>query len=132
MHGLRAGLIALVVASAVGCGGKAPSATSRANRVIEMQRRLGIDAGYSRPALIASLASGVPPMSCSHADDDAFHSNELSVAKETFDHWLRYEAGFIAGACPSRLGAFFASLERVGSRVAVAQVRSQLKGIGAG
>jgi hypothetical protein len=124
-------VMAIVVATAA-CSSAPPTATSRADRVIEVQRRLGIDAHYSRPALIADLAK--TPYRCIHADDDQLHESELSTANanETFDHWLRYEAGFIGGACPGRLGAFFASMERVGSRVAVAQVRSELKHIGVG
>jgi len=137
-------VVGLVLATLASCGGSSSlrvdptpppssspgSGAARANRVIEIQRDLGVDAHYSVAALATTLAAGRPEASCVHAADDAFHRSELEVSfrdgRETPDYWSRVEAGYIAGACPDRLPAFLASLTRLGQAQIAARLAGQL------
>ncbi len=86
---------------------------------------------YSLPSLASSLANGQLPESCHRVDDDTFHHDEVDTrGRETLDHWMRVEAGVVAGACPTRLRSFFASLARLGYGTIASRVAAQLARMG--
>jgi hypothetical protein len=121
-------VIALLLASA--CGSGRPNAAQRADSIVRRQRELGIDMHYIRDLLISGMSSPDALGSCRFAEDDKQHRDNLQISfdqrRETADHWVRVEAGFIAGACPQRLPAFFASLNRIGLHQIASTVQSQL------
>jgi hypothetical protein len=89
---------------------------------------------YSVPSLASALATGQTPESCRRADDDRFHRDEIAISftqrHESVDHWTRVEAGYIAGACPTRLQSFFASLVRIDHSDIAARISANLKRLG--
>jgi hypothetical protein len=129
---LLVGVCAVGIVLALSACGSPATPAQRADRVIQIQRDLGLTP-YSRAMLLGDFLSHTPGgLSCSRADDDGFHRQELqqSTGFETPDHWTRIEAGYIAGACPSKLRPFFASLDRIGEQVAADGVKAALARIG--
>jgi len=89
---------------------------------------------YSLSSLESQLASTSVSESCRRVNDDQFHRDEIAVSdaerRESVDHWTRVEAGWIAGACPEELHAFFTSLDRLGYRGVADRVSADLAQLG--
>jgi hypothetical protein len=110
------------------------SASAQAGRIVEIQRKLGVDMHYSMPSLESGLASNRVSESCRRANDDKFHRDEIAVSyqqpRESVDHWTRVKAGWIAGVCPAYLHSFLSSLDRLGYRSVTDDVSGELRQLG--
>ena len=140
---------ALTCAAGAGCGSSAMkvgptppssspttvvSASAQAARIVEIQRKLGVDMHYSMRSLESYLASSRVSESCRRANDDKFHRDEIAVSyqqrRESVDHWALVEAGWIAGACPAYLHSLLSSLDRLGYRNVTDGVSAELGQLG--
>jgi hypothetical protein len=117
--------LAASVAKLNGAGGRAAS-------MIRFWRALGVRAEDTEAGVTWELAIMKSNFGCDHADDLGFRRNEIAEAKgvgENAEHWLRVEAGWIAGACPDRLDALFKTVIAAGQPDAVRAVRAELTSI---
>jgi hypothetical protein len=108
---------------------KQNGAAGRAASMIRFWRALGVQAEFTEPDLTWMLAIMKPSENCVRADDLSFRREEIAearVAGENAEHWLRVEAGWIAGACPDRLDVLFKTVIAAGQPDAVRAVRATL------
>jgi hypothetical protein len=118
-------------------------AAQRADRVIAIEKALRLTQQL-RSSLIWNFGTGVDSLSCTRAGDSAYHRRELESAADyssvgpngsvTPEHqsapeWAKIEVGYIAGACPQQLGAFFTSLAQAGHPKAATAVRGELRAL---
>jgi hypothetical protein len=104
-------------------------AVRRADRILAFDRQLGVAFDIARPQLIWLLGSESSEFSCDKAADVNFRRGEIhdaGVEGENPTHWLKVEAAFIAGACPSRLEVLYETVIRAGQPQAVATVSAEL------
>ena len=107
-------------------------AASRAASMIRFWRALGVPAEDTEAGLTWILAIVKSNFGCARADDLSFRRDQIAQAKgvgENAEHWLRVEAGWIAGACPDRLDALFKTVIAAGQPDAVRVVRAELTAI---
>jgi hypothetical protein len=121
----EAGAEAALVASVA----KRNDADARAASMIRFWRALGVQAEDTEAGLTWMLAVVKSNFSCDRADNLPFRRDEIADAKavgEDAEHWLRVEAGWIAGACPDRLDALFNTVTAAGQADAVRVVHAAL------
>jgi hypothetical protein len=119
----------VVVAALVAAVANENDAAGRAASMSRVARRLGVRAKGPQDGVTWILAVMKSNSDCDRADDLSFRRDEIAEAKvagEDAEHWLRVEAGWIAGACPDRLDALFKTVTAAGQPDAVRVVRAEL------
>jgi hypothetical protein len=103
------------------------AATIRADRIIALWQVLGVEAEFTHSDLVWDLATTVTDSTCEHAGDLRFLRGEIAIADtagENATHWLRVEAGCVAGACPTRIDTLYRTVIAAEQPKAVAEVRA--------
>jgi hypothetical protein len=122
------GPLTAVTAMLAGVVADTNGAAQRVDRVIALQRSLGVPP-MPRDDAIWGFALSPQLLNCVHAADVPYHRSQITESGQTAVQWLTVEAAIVGGACPDRLPALYQSVTAAGQPQAVAVVEAESSSI---